>query len=84
MFPDGKVCISILHPPGEDAFNPQESASERWSPVHTVGGRPQRFGSAGAHAGARAAQADSRLSPGVASLWRPGRSLGPFSPLHVL
>lgn len=36
MFPDGKVCISILHPAGEDAFNPQESAAERWSPVHTV------------------------------------------------
>lgn len=38
MFPDGKVCISILHPAGEDAMNPQESASERWSPVHTVRG----------------------------------------------
>lgn len=37
VFPDGKVCISILHPPGEDIYNPQESASERWSPVHTVG-----------------------------------------------
>ncbi|PRW60956.1 Ubiquitin-conjugating enzyme E2 7 [Chlorella sorokiniana] len=36
VFPDGKVCISILHPPGEDIYNPQESASERWSPVHTV------------------------------------------------
>lgn len=38
VFPDGKVCISILHSPGEDAFNPQETANERWSPVHTVGG----------------------------------------------
>lgn len=30
---DGKVCISILHPPGEDAFNEQESAEERWRPI---------------------------------------------------
>lgn len=36
VFPDGKVCISILHPPGYDPLNPQEDASERWSPVHTV------------------------------------------------
>ena len=31
----GEVCISILHPPGEDAWG-YESASERWLPVHTV------------------------------------------------
>lgn len=30
---DGKVCISILHPPGEDAFNEHESAIERWRPI---------------------------------------------------
>ena len=30
-----KVCISILHPPGDDP-NGYERASERWSPVHTV------------------------------------------------
>lgn len=30
---DGKVCISILHPPGEDAFNAAESADERWRPI---------------------------------------------------
>ncbi|KAG7673944.1 hypothetical protein KSW81_007121 [Nannochloris sp. 'desiccata'] len=36
VFPDGKVCISILHAPGFDPMNPQEAASERWSPVHTV------------------------------------------------
>lgn len=36
MFPDGKVCISILHSPGVDPMNPQETAAERWSPVHTV------------------------------------------------
>jgi ubiquitin-conjugating enzyme E2 G1 len=32
---DGKVCISILHPPGEDQYG-YEDASERWSPIHTV------------------------------------------------
>lgn len=41
------MCISILHPPGEDAFNPQESASERWSPVHTVRERLRPSNSAG-------------------------------------
>ncbi|XP_052187217.1 ubiquitin-conjugating enzyme E2 13 isoform X2 [Diospyros lotus] len=34
VYPDGKVCISILHPPGDDP-NGYELASERWSPVHT-------------------------------------------------
>jgi ubiquitin-conjugating enzyme E2 G1 len=32
---DGKVCISILHKPGQDP-NEYESASERWLPIHTV------------------------------------------------
>ena len=32
----GDVCISILHDPGVDELNPQESASERWNPIHTV------------------------------------------------
>jgi ubiquitin-conjugating enzyme E2 G1 len=36
IWPDGKVCISILHPPGEDPLNPQEQASERWLPIHNV------------------------------------------------
>ncbi|CAL5404555.1 unnamed protein product [Camellia sinensis] len=35
VYPDGKVCISILHPPGDDP-NGYELASERWMPVHTV------------------------------------------------
>ncbi|KAL4575105.1 hypothetical protein LXL04_021946 [Taraxacum kok-saghyz] len=35
VYPDGKVCISILHPPGDDP-NGYELASERWTPVHTV------------------------------------------------
>ena len=35
MYPDGQVCISILHPPGEDQFG-YEQANERWLPVHTV------------------------------------------------
>lgn len=33
IFPDGKVCISILHPPGDDIFNPLENSSERWRPI---------------------------------------------------
>jgi ubiquitin-protein ligase len=32
----GEVCISILHPPGDDAFE-YEHRSERWLPVHTTG-----------------------------------------------
>ncbi|KAH7550066.1 hypothetical protein JRO89_XS13G0129600 [Xanthoceras sorbifolium] len=35
VYPDGRVCISILHPPGDDP-NGYELASERWMPVHTV------------------------------------------------
>lgn len=35
VYQNGEVCISILHPPGEDKFG-YESASERWLPVHTV------------------------------------------------
>mmetsp|Transcript_24869 Transcript_24869/g.38677 ORF Transcript_24869/g.38677 Transcript_24869/m.38677 type:complete len:98 (-) Transcript_24869:121-414(-) len=30
---DGKVCISILHPPGTDSMNSQEKAEERWRPI---------------------------------------------------
>eukprot|EP00347_Sterkiella_histriomuscorum_P010761 403375019 len=33
IYPDGKVCISILHPPGTDEYNNQESADERWRPI---------------------------------------------------
>lgn len=35
VYPDGRVCISILHPPGEDSYG-YERAEERWLPVHTV------------------------------------------------
>lgn len=28
-----RVVWQILHPPGEDAFNEQESAEERWRPI---------------------------------------------------
>jgi ubiquitin-conjugating enzyme E2 G1 len=31
----GEVCISILHPPGEDVFE-YENRAERWLPIHTV------------------------------------------------
>nr|KJB55828.1 hypothetical protein B456_009G100700 [Gossypium raimondii] len=35
VYTDGTVCISILHPPGDDP-NGYELASERWMPIHTV------------------------------------------------
>ena len=35
VYPDGNVCISILHNPGEDPLM-YEQASERWSPVQSV------------------------------------------------
>eukprot|EP00215_Chloropicon_roscoffensis_P001304 CAMPEP_0198468380 /NCGR_PEP_ID=MMETSP1456-20131121/7475_1 /TAXON_ID=1461544 ORGANISM="Unidentified sp., Strain RCC1871" /NCGR_SAMPLE_ID=MMETSP1456 /ASSEMBLY_ACC=CAM_ASM_001119 /LENGTH=210 /DNA_ID=CAMNT_0044194589 /DNA_START=258 /DNA_END=891 /DNA_ORIENTATION=+ len=35
VYPDGKVCISILHSPGDDPSG-YELSSERWTPVHTV------------------------------------------------
>jgi ubiquitin-conjugating enzyme E2 G2 len=35
VYPDGTVCISILHAPGNDPLG-YESASERWSPVQSV------------------------------------------------
>ena len=33
VYPDGKVCISILHSPGTDPLNPQELSEERWRPI---------------------------------------------------
>lgn len=33
IYPDGTVCISILHAPGVDAMNTLESADERWRPI---------------------------------------------------
>lgn len=35
VYPNGEVCISILHAPGDDP-NHYEQASERWSPVQSV------------------------------------------------
>ncbi|OAA41690.1 ubiquitin-conjugating enzyme [Metarhizium rileyi] len=35
VYPSGLVCISILHPPGDDP-NHYEHASERWSPIQSV------------------------------------------------
>lgn len=35
VYTNGVVCISILHPPGDDP-NMYESSSERWSPVQSV------------------------------------------------
>jgi len=33
VYENGDVCISILHPPGDDPHNPQELAIERWRPI---------------------------------------------------
>lgn len=33
IYPDGKVCISILHPPVEDQMNEMERMDEKWRPV---------------------------------------------------
>lgn len=33
VYPDGNVCISILHAAGPSVFNEQESADERWRPI---------------------------------------------------
>ncbi|RDD41043.1 Ubiquitin-conjugating enzyme E2 G2 [Trichoplax sp. H2] len=35
IYPDGRVCISILHAPGDDPLG-YESSAERWSPVQSV------------------------------------------------
>lgn len=35
VYASGLVCISILHPPGDDP-NHYEHASERWSPIQSV------------------------------------------------
>ena len=35
VYNDGRLCISILHPPGEDEMS-GELASERWSPVQSA------------------------------------------------
>ncbi|EKG04734.1 ubiquitin-conjugating enzyme protein, putative [Trypanosoma cruzi] len=36
VYADGKVCISILHPPGEDEMNKEETAMMRWTPIQTI------------------------------------------------
>jgi ubiquitin-conjugating enzyme E2 R len=35
VYPDGRLCISILHPPGDDEMS-GESAAIRWSPAQRV------------------------------------------------
>ncbi|KAJ9657603.1 Ubiquitin-conjugating enzyme subunit [Coniosporium apollinis] len=35
IYPDGRLCISILHAPGDDEMS-GESAAERWSPAQRV------------------------------------------------
>lgn len=36
VYEDGKVCISILHPPGTDPTNSLETAQERWTPIQSI------------------------------------------------
>jgi len=36
VYPDGRVCISILHEAKEDVFNEMESLSEKWRPILSV------------------------------------------------
>ncbi|ORC88398.1 ubiquitin-conjugating enzyme protein [Trypanosoma theileri] len=36
VYEDGRVCISILHPPGEDEMNTEETAMMRWTPIQTI------------------------------------------------
>jgi len=33
VYPDGRVCVSILHEAKEDAHNQQELMSEKWRPI---------------------------------------------------
>ncbi|KAI9495360.1 ubiquitin-conjugating enzyme/RWD-like protein [Zychaea mexicana] len=35
VYPDGRLCISILHPPGDDPVS-GEKAEERWNPTQSV------------------------------------------------
>lgn len=35
IYRNGTVCISILHPPGDDPMN-YESADERWGPLQSI------------------------------------------------
>ncbi|KAJ3319940.1 hypothetical protein HDU76_000422 [Blyttiomyces sp. JEL0837] len=35
VYPDGRLCISILHPPGDDPTS-GEKAEERWNPTQSV------------------------------------------------
>ncbi|XP_064394757.1 ubiquitin-conjugating enzyme E2 G2-like isoform X2 [Halichondria panicea] len=35
VYQDGRVCISILHTPGDDPLG-YETAAERWSPVQSI------------------------------------------------
>ena len=36
VYPNGEVCISILHPPFQDPMNPQERLEEKWNPILTM------------------------------------------------
>lgn len=56
VYADGRMCISILHPPGSDPFNTLELPEERWNPAQSV-----RYASRGARCdgGRTATRADA-------------------------
>jgi len=58
VYDDGRVCISILHQPGDDPHG-YETAAERWSPVHTV----RRCGRSARRMHAEHAHAPSPMRP---------------------
>ncbi|XP_042486180.1 ubiquitin-conjugating enzyme E2 7-like [Macadamia integrifolia] len=73
VYPDGEVCISILHPPGEDP-NGYELASERWSPVQTeLGVSAAGRGELGVSAAGRGELGVSAAGPGELGVSTAGR-----------
>ena len=71
IYPDGRVCISILHPPGVDRFNEQETAEEvedqhggRHDDVVSQGAREGRKAGKAPRAPGEKAQVDTRWHKG--------------------
>jgi len=60
FFSDGKVCLSVLHPPGTDQFDPGETPEMRWLPIHTVSSILQCFISILDHPGGAPANVDAQ------------------------
>jgi len=60
VYPDGKVCLSVLHSPGTDQLNPGETPEMRWLPIHTVTSILQCFISILDHPGGAPANVDAQ------------------------